>query len=455
MSSNNREQVDGQSEQGRNLDPQRLANVMLGVARECQSFLQSYLATQAARRDADIDPLGVIPAMQALAQSWLRNPSALMQAQWDAWRQTLSVWQHFNQRLWGLDPGPVVVPPPGDRRFRDVEWQANPLFDFIKQTYLVAANALIKSVETSSGLEPKVARKAQFYVRQFADSLSPTNFVATNPEVLRATLETGGKNLLDGLRHLIEDFDPRDGRVRPRMVDGSAFVLGKNIASAPGKVVFQNTLMQLIQYAPTTAQVHRQPLLITPPWINKFYVLDLQPKNSFIRWAVAQGHTVFVISWVNPDESLRDKDFEDYIFEGPLAALEVIEKATGERSLNMIGYCIGGTLLGAALAYLRARGDTRVASATFFTSLLDFSEVGDIGVFIDEAQIENLETSMNARGYLDGREMASAFNMIRANDLIWSFIVNNYLLGREPASFDLLYWNADSTRMPARMHSTY
>jgi polyhydroxyalkanoate synthase len=239
------------------------------------------------------------------------------------------------------------------------------------------------------------------------------------------------------------------------MTDESAFQLGRNVATTPGKVVHQTPLMQLIQYQPTTQEVHKRPLVIIPPWINKYYILDLREKNSFIRWAVAQGHTVFVLSWVNPDARLAQKGFDDYMREGALAAFDAIEKATGERQVNAIGYCLGGTLLGATLGYLSNTQQNRVASATFFVSLLDFSEPGELGVFIDEQQVANLEKKMNERGYLEGSEMAGTFNLLRANDLVWSFVVNNYLLGKDPFPFDLLYWNADSTRMPARMHSFY
>jgi polyhydroxyalkanoate synthase len=287
------------------------------------------------------------------------------------------------------------------------------------------------------------------------DAVSPSNFALTNPEVMRATVESGGKNLLDGLRNFLADIDPETGSLKTQMVDPDAFELGRNVATTPGKVICQTDLMQLIQYQPTTESVFRTPLLIVPPWINKYYILDLQEKNSFIRWALDQGHTVFVMSWVNPDASLREKDFEDYVMEGTLAAIDAVKSATGEDGLNLIGYCLGGTLVGATLGYLQARDDNCVLSTTFFVSLLDFSEPGDLGVFIDESQVQNLERMMDAKGYLDGAEMATTFNMLRANDLIWSFVVNNYLLGREPMAFDLLYWNADSTRLPAKMHSTY
>jgi polyhydroxyalkanoate synthase len=400
------------------------------------------------------DPMGIFASFQMLGLKLLGDPMPLWRAHLEAARQGMAAWQHAVERTFGV-ARETGADGAGDRRFRDPEWQANPLFEFIRSTYQIYADALLKLALDADGLDDKTAKKVEFYTRQFIDAMAPTNFALTNPEVLRATVESGGANLVDGLRHFLEDIDPATGQLRTRMVDKTGFRLGENIAASPGAVVFQNELMQLIQYTPSTARVRRRPLLITPPWINKFYVLDLQPRNSFIRWAVERGHTVFVISWVNPDASLRDKDFEDYMLEGPIAALDAIEQATGEREINAIGYCIGGTLLGATLAWLRARGDTRIQCATFFTAMLDFAEPGDLGVFIDEQQISHLEQTMARSGYLDGKEMASTFNLLRANDLIWSFVVNNYLLGKNPAPFDLLFWNSDSTRMPACMHSTY
>jgi len=310
-------------------------------------------------------------------------------------------------------------------------------------------------VAAADGLAPNTAQKVDFYARQFVDAMSPSNFAITNPEVLRRTAETGGENLIKGLNNLLADLERGKGNLSIKMTDLDAFKVGENIAVTPGKVVFQNDLMQLIQYAPTTEKVLKRPLLIVPPWINKYYILDLRPKNSFIRWAVGQGHTVFVVSWVNPDEKLAEKGFDDYMREGPIAALDAVGKATGEKDANVIGYCIGGTLLAATLSYMAQTGDDRVKTATFLTTMLDFEESGELGVFIDEEQLKSMEESMEKKGYLDGREMSTTFNMLRANDLIWSFVVNNYLLGQEPFPFDLLYWNSDSTRMPARMHSFY
>jgi polyhydroxyalkanoate synthase len=313
--------------------------------------------------------------------------------------------------------------------------------------------SVVKDVE---GLDDRTAQKVDFYTRQFIDAVAPSNFVLTNPQVLRATLETGGENLIKGLGNLLDDLERGKGQLLIKMTDPKAFRIGVNIAVAPGRIVFQNDLMQLIQYTPTTETVFKRPLVIIPPWINKFYILDLKPENSFVRWAVAQGHTVFVVSWVNPDEHQAQKNFDDYLKEGFLDVLDAVEQATSERSSNLIGYCLGGTLLASGLAVLAAkRQQNRVASATYFVALVDFTDVGEVRVFIDEAQLAALDERMKEQGYLDAKDLYATFNMLRANDLIWSFVVNNYLLGKEPFPFDLLYWNSDSTRMPAAMHSFY
>jgi polyhydroxyalkanoate synthase len=286
--------------------------------------------------------------------------------------------------------------------------------------------------------------------------MAPSNFAMTNPEVLRATAESGGENLVKGLQHLLEDLERGKGKLQVRMTDLNAFEVGRNLAVTPGKVMFQNNLMQLLQYEPVTEQVAKRPLLIIPPWINKFYILDLKPANSLIKWLTEQGHTVFVISWVNPDETRAGDGFADYMREGPLTALDVIEKLTGEKTSNVIGYCLGGTLLACTLSYLTAKKQQdRIASATFLTTMVDFTDAGELSVFVDEEQLAAMEQRMSQQGYLEGSAMANTFNMLRANDLIWSFVINNYLLGKEPFPFDLLYWNSDSTRMPAAMHSFY
>jgi len=323
--------------------------------------------------------------------------------------------------------------PARDKRVKHPDWTENAMFSFIRESYLVAAKSLLSSVRDVKGLDPANARKVDFYTRQFVDAISPSNFIATNPEVLTTTLQTGGQNLLRGLENLRADLDRGEGRLSITMTDMKSFRLGENIATTPGKVVYQNDLTQLLQYEPSRPDVRRRPLLIVPPWINKFYVLDLQPKNSFIKWCVDQGHTVFVISWVNPDERLAQKSFEDYMLEGPLAAIDAIDAAIGERSVNAVGYCLGGTLLASTLGYLAAHGDDRIASATYFVTLVDFTDVGDIAVFIDEDQIASLEKRMQERGYLEAHDMATSFNMLRANDLIWSFVVNNYISARKGA----------------------
>jgi polyhydroxyalkanoate synthase len=371
------------------------------------------------------------------------------------WKDYAELWGRTSRRMLGEEVAPVIEPAAGDRRFKDEAWARSVVFDFVKQSYLLTARSIQEAVGGVENLDPKTAAQVEFYTRQFVDAMSPSNSVVWNPTVLKATLESGGENLMNGLANLLEDVERGKGELRIRMTDTTAFEVGKDIAATPGKVIFKNELMELLQYAPATATVKRRPLLIVPPWINKFYVLDLSAKSSFVRWAVAQGITVFMIAWVNPDERLAQKGFEDYLAEGPLAALDVIEQATGEREVAAIGYCLGGTLLATALAYLAGKGDERIASATLFTTMTDFAEPGELGVFIDEAQLQGLERQMGEKGFLDGAQMASAFSMLRANDLIWSFVVQSYLLGRDPLPFDVLAWGSDSTRMPARMHTEY
>jgi polyhydroxyalkanoate synthase len=401
------------------------------------------------------DPAGIGQAFLQLTAKIIADPMSIAQAQLELWADHMKLWQRTTERLFDPTGKSDRRPLATDRRFQHSAWTENILFDYIKQSYLISAEAILSAVSRVNGLNPKTAHKVDFYTRQFVDAMSPSNFLATNPEVLQTTIETGGENLLRGLTNLLDDLERGRGQLAVTMTDLKAFRLGESVAATPGKVIFQNELMQVIQYAPSTPEVKRRPLVIVPPWINKFYVLDLRPKNSFIKWAVDQGHTVFVISWVNPDRRLAHKRFEDYMLEGPLAALTAIEAAAGEREVNAIGYCLGGTLLAATLAYLAAQNDDRIRSATYLGTLVDFTDVGDMAVFIDEEQLVVLEKRMRRRGYLEGRDMALAFNMLRANDLIWSFVISNYLLGKQPIPFDLLYWNADSTRMPATMHSFY
>jgi polyhydroxyalkanoate synthase len=435
-------------------DPAIIGRSMADIAERSQRIVSEWLKRQP-QAEHEADPLNIGSAFLEMTARLMANPAKLMQAQLGFWQDYLTLWQNTARRMMGMNPEPVIDAALSDRRFRDDAWKENEVFDFIKQTYLLSARFVQDVVKHVDGLDPKTAQKVDFYSRQFVDAMSPSNFLLTNPEVLRRTAETGGENLLKGLNNLLSDLERGKGKLSIKMTDMEAFRLGENIGVSPGKVVYQNDLMQLVQYEPVTENALKRPLLIIPPWINKFYILDLRPKNSFVRWAIAQGHTVFVVSWVNPDERLAEKGFDDYMKEGPLAALDAIEQATGERDANAIGYCLGGTLLASTLAYMAAKNDDRIKSATFFVTMMDFQEAGELGVFIDEEQLKGLEEKMNKRGYLEGSEMATTFNMLRANDLIWSFVVNNYLLGNEPFPFDLLYWNSDSTRMPARMHSFY
>ncbi|MDN3577651.1 class I poly(R)-hydroxyalkanoic acid synthase [Chitinimonas viridis] len=430
------------------------------LAARWQKLMQDKLQQQAsgAPQVQIPDPQSVQHAFEALWRVVLEKPEPMLRAQMQFWMDYADMAQAAMRQFWLGGPAQSVAQP--DKRFKDELWVNNQVFGFVKQAYLLASRHIQDSVSGVDGLDEHTAQRVQFYTRQFVDAMAPTNFLATNPVALKATLESGGENLIKGFAHLLEDLERNGGRMMPRMTDLDAFTLGENVATTPGKVVFQNELMQLIQYAPLTEKVHKTPLLVVPPWINKFYILDLKPKNSLIRWLVEQGHTVFVISWVNPDGRHRDKGFEHYMTEGTLAALDAIQAATGEKQINAAAYCIGGTLLSATLAWMAAAKDkryppNRIKSAAFFTTMIDFSEPGELGVFIDEEQLGSLDAYMEEKGYLEGHQMAGVFNLLRENDLIWSFVINNYLLGREPMPFDLLYWNCDSTRMPAAMHRFY
>jgi polyhydroxyalkanoate synthase len=438
------------------LDAEAMAKLYADIAKKSGELLTKFMARSSSGAPAFNDELGIAKAFYEAWQQMLANPVRLAEMQMKLWQDYTALWQSSMLKMLGQEAPPVVQAEKTDRRFRDEDWENNFVFDYVKQAYLIAARHFHQSLGGVEGLDEKTAKKVDFYTRQYVDALAPTNFLLTNPEALRETVNTGGQNLVKGLHNLLEDLaQGEDGQLRVRMTDTSAFRLGENIAASKGKVVFQNDIMQLIQYAPLTKQVHATPLLIIPPWINKYYILDLRENNSFVRWAVEQGHTVFVVSWVNPDGKLAHKSFDDYLTEGSLAALDVIEDITGEKQANVIGYCLGGTLLACTLAWLAVKKQDRIRSATFFVSMIDFERPGELEVFIDEKQVSALEKKMEQRGYLEGSEMATTFNMLRANDLIWSFVVSNYLLGRDPFPFDLLYWNGDSTRMPAAMHSFY
>jgi len=342
-----------------------------------------------------------------------------------------------------------------DKRFKDAEWQEHPIFKYLQKHYLITNKYIQTILSDIESHDKNAAKKCRFYAQQFLHAISPGNFIFTNPSVLRTTMKDGGKNILNGLDNLIADLERNGGKLQIKMTDFDAFEIGKNIATTPGKVIFQNELMQLIQYESQTKQVYKRPLLVIPPWINKYYILDLSPDNSFIDWIVKQGHTVFLISWVNPDVTHAHKDFEDYLIEGSIAALDVIAEVTEEHEVNVLGYCIGGTLLGCTLSYLAEKNDHRIKSATYLTTMLDFSEPGDLGIFIDDDQVKEIENYMEKQGYLDGQTLSHIFNMLRANDLIWSYYIKNYLHGNNPAPLDILYWNSDSTNLPKKMHSFY
>ncbi|NMG30283.1 PHA/PHB synthase family protein [Aromatoleum evansii] len=437
-------------------DPKEVAKTYAEVAQRASHLISEHVQRQLKRGvSTPSDELGIAQAFMDMMAKLLANPYKLAQSQMNLVWDYFSLWQHSMLRVMGMHGAPIAEPEKTDKRFKDEQWEEHFLFDFIKQSYLIAARHVHDTVCCVDGLDEQTQKKVNFYTRQYIDALSPSNFALTNPEVFRETVKNNGQNLIKGLNNLLRDMEDGGGQLRVRMTDTSAFELGKNVGTTPGKVVFQTDMMQLIQYTPTTQKAYKRPLLIVPPWINKFYILDLREKNSYVKWCVDQGHTVFVISWVNPDERLADKTFESYVLEGIVAALDAIEKQTGEKEVNACGYCLGGTLLATTLAYLAGKKQKRIAAATFFTTMTDFAEPGELGVFIDEQQVSSLEKKMFERGYLEGAEMAGTFNMMRANDLIWSFVVNNYLMGKDPFPFDLLYWNSDSTRMPAKMHSFY
>jgi polyhydroxyalkanoate synthase len=401
-----------------------------------------------------LDPMGLGQTYWKFWRGVMKNPGNLMSRNIQLASEQLKLLSYGVRKAVGQEAEEVIAPEKGDRRFTNPAWSERAVFDIYKQSYLLASRYMMDLVG-SADLDKKNQHKLEFFTRQTVDALSPGNFAISNPEVLKATVDSKGANLVNGMKNLIADLVEGKGQLKISMVDKSKFEVGKNIANAPGKVVYENEMMQLVQYTPTTDKVFRRPLVIYPPWINKFYILDLSAKNSFIRWAVSKGYTVFVVSWVNPDKELSQKTFEDYLNIGIFESLDAIEAATGEKDVNAIGYCIGGTLLACALSQMAVTGDKRIHSVTYFTTQVDFSEAGDLMVFVDEKQLDDLEKRMEKTGYLDASDMAATFNMLRSNDLIWSFVINNYLLGRSPSAFDLLYWNNDSTRMPVRMHSYY
>jgi len=438
-------------------DVEALAHNLARMVEEGGKALAAYLKPREnGTAPAFADELAeVVKTFNHVADYWLSDPGRALQLQSTLGRAYLDLWANAVKRMAGEPAPQVAAPDPRDKRFADPEWSSNQFFDFIKQAYLLSADWANTLVDRAETLDPHTRRKAEFYIKQIANAVSPSNFVLTNPELLRETISTNAANLAQGMHNLAEDIKAGHGDLKIRQSDPAQFAVGRNLALTPGKVIFQNELMQLIQYAPTTERVTKIPLLIVPPWINKFYILDLAPEKSFIKWCVDQGLTVFVISWVNPDARLAKKGFADYMRDGPIAALDIVRTVTGQRKAHMIGYCVGGTLLAVTLAYLAAKKQNRIASATFFAAQVDFRHAGDLMVFVDDDQIALLEEQMHERGYLAGAKMANAFNMLRSNDLIWPYVINNYLKGKTPLPFDLLYWNSDATRMPAANHSFY
>ena len=441
------------------VDVETFSRNLARLVEEGGRALAAYLKPREQGRNADgtaADEVAeVVKTLGHVAEYWLADPQRGLELQTRLGKAYLDLWGAAVKRLAGEPAAPVAAAAASDKRFTDPEWTSNQFFDFLRQAYLLTTDWANKLVSDAAGLDQHTKQKANFYVRQITNALSPSNFVLTNPELLRETLTSNAENLVRGMHMLAEDIAAGGGHLKIRQSDASMFEVGRNLATTPGKVIFQNDLMQLIQYAPTTEKVLKRPLLIVPPWINKFYVLDLTPEKSFIKWCVDRGLTVFCISWVNPDTRLAQKTFEDYVREGPLAALDVIKKATGQDKLHAVGYCVGGTMLTVALAAMAAWHDERIMSATLFASQIDFTYAGDLKVFIDEEQVKAIEQRMAERGYLDGRAMATVFNMLRSNDLIWPYVINNYLKGKAPFPFDLLYWNSDSTRLPAANHSFY
>jgi polyhydroxyalkanoate synthase subunit PhaC len=446
------------TETPRKFDPEAFAMNLARALESSGQALAAYLKPRenAEPKDKPPNEIGeVVKTFSAVAEYWLADKERSTELQMKMGKAYLDLWGASMRRLAGEAAEPAIAPSPRDKRFSDPEWKSNQFFDFVMQAYLLSTQWAQDLVRNAEGLDPHTRKKAEFYVQQITNALAPSNFVLTNPEVLRETLASSGDNLVRGMKMLAEDIEAGHGTLRIRQSDPSNLAVGVNMATTPGKVIFQNELMQLIQYAPTTENVLRTPLLIVPPWINKFYILDLKPGKSYIQWCVDQGITVYVISWVNPDKSLGTKTFDDYMKEGPLAAMDAIERATGELKVHTMGYCVGGTLLASTLAWLAEKRRVRVTSATFLAAQVDFSHAGDLLVFVDEDQIAALERDMQASGVLEGSKMAMAFNMLRSNDLIWSYVVSNYLKGQTPSSFDLLHWNSDATRMPAANHSYY
>ncbi len=423
-----------------------------------QKFLEAQMQEGGKHGPMNPDPLNTWPTFAELYRTMWDNPQEVADKTIEFWSEQQALWQHSMLRWLGAKDMSEKIDLPhmqkADKRFAHKEWSENAVFDYLKQSYLLTSGWMQDTVGSVGEMDPKERKKAAFYTRYFVEAMNPANFFATNPEVLETTINEKGENLVRGLKMMLADLERGKGKLLIRQTDMDAFEVGRNIAISDGAVIWQNEMLQLIQYAPTTETVHAKPLLFIPPWINKYYVLDLNERKSMVKWLVGQGYTVFMISWINPDEKLRDKTWESYMFEGASAAIDKVLEETGQKSLNVASYCIGGTLTGAMMAHMGRQRDKRVASATFFTAQLDFEDAGELQVFVDEQILGVINEEMD-KGYMPANKMADAFNMLRANDLIWGYVVNNYMLGKDPFPFDLLFWNADSTAMPALVHGYY
>ena len=455
MTKSSKEPAPAFTEQGP--DFMQIGQILMEAGQRAQPLMQEFIEKyDIAKNPLGADPMQMREAYAEFMGNLISNPQKFVDMQMQFWNDWSDLWNESTKKFLGQDGKTLHQPDKTDKRFKSPLWDQSAYFDFIKQSYLLTSRWLESMVENTDGLDPETRKKVDFYTKQYINAVSPTNFVLTNPEVFEETIRTRGENLIKGLQHLLEDLERGRGELNISTTDYNAFKLGENIATTPGKVVYQNDLMQLIQYEPSTDKVFKRPLLVVPPWINKYYILDLKPENSYVRWLVAQGHTVFIVSWVNPDKKLAQKKFEDYMQEGILNALDQIEDITGQPDTNVLGYCLGGTLLSITMSWLKANDKSnRIASATFLTTLVDFEQAGEMKLFMDDNQLRLMNEDMADKGFLSADALKKTFSLLRANDLIWSFVINNYLMGREPFPFDLLYWNDDSTNMPAAMHSFY
>ena len=437
---------------------EQMSDTMMGMTAEFQKMAHDFMEAQNTRTsDIETDPMHIGETLRELTKFYSTHPEQLIQKQMTLWQDYMSLWQNSSRRMMGDDSiEPTIEPAAGDRRFRDDQWQENQIFDFIKQSYLLASRSLADAADDIHPEKGHDKDKMNFFTRQFIEAMSPTNFAMTNPEVIRETVESKGQNLVKGLENIVRDYDAETGKFTVSMTDNEKFEPGRNVAATPGKVIYRNDLIELIQYNPTTEKQFKKPLLVVPPWINKYYILDLRPENSLVKWLTDKGYCVFIISWRNPDESMAEFAMDDYMRLGTLSAIDAVQKATGEKKINTVGYCIGGTMLSCTLAHLAAKDQLdQIGCSTFLVTQVDFSEAGELTIFVDEKQMEDMKQTLDKQGFLDGRTMSNTFNMLRSSDLIWSFIINNYLRGKEPYPFDLLYWNGDNTRLTRACHLQY